>query len=113
MEKQITTGIIPIEGEVIFIKENDIECGILHLIYTPGILVIHSIEVNELFRGNGYSKILIDNAISRAKLKEYKHIHLQCKTDNVVANNLYVSYGFRPILLDEHNNITYQYDIKY
>lgn len=108
MEKKISVGVIPMEGELLYIKEDNNEVGCVHLIFTPDYLVVHSIEIQPKHRGKGYSKVLLDNVIHRAKLSDYCLIHLQCHKDNVVANNLYISYGFIAIDVDELDNVLYQ-----
>jgi ribosomal protein S18 acetylase RimI-like enzyme len=111
MEK-ITVGIIPIEGEVLYLKEGEREVGALQIIFTPNTLVLHSLEIQNRFRGRGYSKILLDNVLFRAKDKGYNYIDLQVNKDNNIAIQLYNSYGFKVIGLDDADNILYRLDVE-
>lgn len=54
------------------------------------------------FRGKGYSKLLLEFIIDKLKSKNIKKLFLEVSEDNVVAINLYKSFGF--ILISKRKN---------
>ena len=63
---------------------------------------IFNVEVNPKYRGNGYGKILLDDAV-----KDLGGIDLTVKKDNKVAISMYLKYGFE--IVDSVNDDTEYY----
>lgn len=61
---------------------------------------ISSVCMLKEFRGKGYSRLLLENAIVYVKLKELNYIHLEVGLENVPAISLYESLGFIQIKKD-------------
>jgi len=50
--------------------------------------------INEKFRGKGYSKIFLKLLVNDLKKKEVKVLELGVMKENIIAQNLYKSFGF-------------------
>jgi ribosomal protein S18 acetylase RimI-like enzyme len=57
-------------------------------------LYLHDLKVHEPFKGNGYSKKLMNKSHEIAKKNGYKYVTLITNSDNVVAQNLYKKLGY-------------------
>ena len=55
---------------------------------------INNIAVANKFRGKGYSKIIMNDLIETAKYHRIKNITLEVRKSNILAQNLYKSFGF-------------------
>ena len=89
----ISTDIIPLNSELVYIKEGNTQVGSLILIYNENSASILSVHILEEYRGKGYGKQIVKEAIERCKEKNYPLIELNTETTNI-ANNLYKSLGF-------------------
>ena len=58
-------------------------------------LYIFDLGVNDEFRGNGYSKKLMNKCYEIAKNNGYKYLTLIADCDNTVAQNLYKKLGYK------------------
>lgn len=73
------------------------EASCLLTFYNNGkanVMIIDSVEVKEKFRGKGYGKMLLEEAIDTAKEEGVDSIELQVNADNEVAKRLYLKVGF-------------------
>jgi GNAT superfamily N-acetyltransferase len=68
--------------------------GIGGIYYENEKAILYGIGIRERFRGNGYSKVLIDALIEEARNKGYCKIELEVDQDNQVAYRLYKNIGF-------------------
>ena len=66
-----------------------------------GIWLLNDLYVNKKYRGEGYSKELINAAKGHCRKTEYAGILLETTTDNTVANQLYINTDFN---LDKSHN---------
>lgn len=57
--------------------------------------IIYLIGVNPEFRGKGIGKSLIRTAINYSKNMHASYLEVGTQFDNLAANNLYISYGFK------------------
>lgn len=55
------------------------------------------IYIKKEYRGNNYSKYLLDESFKELKKIGIKKVFLEVDTENHVAYNLYKSYGFKEI----------------
>ena len=94
INEKVNVGLQNLNSELLYITEGNQQVGSLVLIYNEGQASIFSVEVLNKYRGKGYGKKLVENAISRCKEKNCKYIELNTETTNNVANNLYTSLGF-------------------
>lgn len=105
LNERVNVGLMNLNSELLYITEGGNQVGSLVLIYNENKASIFSVEVLNKFRGKGYGKKLVENAISRCKERKCELIELNTETDNKVANNLYQSMGFELIgLKDDFNN---------
>lgn len=89
----VTTNILPLNSELVFIKEGNTQVGSLIIVYNENSASILSVHILEEHRGKGYGKQIVKDAIERCKEKKYSLIELNTETTNI-ANNLYKSLGF-------------------
>jgi ribosomal protein S18 acetylase RimI-like enzyme len=89
----VTTNILPLNSELVFIKEGNTQVGSLIIVYNENSASILSVHILEEHRGKGYGKQIVKDAIERCKEKKYSLIELNIETTNI-ANNLYKSLGF-------------------
>lgn len=94
INEQVNVGVQPLNTELLFITKGEEQVGSLLLIYNENKASIYSVEVLNSYRGNGYGKRLVENAIVRCKQRMCESIELNTEIDNTVANNLYRSMGF-------------------
>ena len=62
-----------------------------------GYVGIFDIYVNESFRGNNYSKAVMNKILVTAKQLGAKSAYLQVVVGNTVAENLYTRLGFKEV----------------
>lgn len=90
-----------------FVKKGDEYIGYGQIIENDGIATIVNIGILSDYRGNGYSKFLIDNLLAKSMELNFKTIKIRTHKYNTVALNLYKSMGFkkeREIILWRYNN---------
>ena len=58
---------------------------------------INNIVIKKKYRGNGYSSLLLDELIKRAKLHNCKQINLEVACNNKIAIRLYKKFGFKQV----------------
>lgn len=58
---------------------------------------ILNIAVRRSCRGRGYGRLLLEHALSSARVAEVTLVSLEVRVSNTVAINLYRSVGFRPV----------------
>ena len=59
--------------------------------------LIFRLGVEEKYRGLGYSKEILNSVVYYLKTKDINNTCLDCSTKNHIANNLYMSFGFKKI----------------
>ena len=102
----VSTNILPLNSELVFIKEGNTQVGSLIIVYNENSASILSVHILENYRGKGYGKQIVKDAIERCKEKKYSLIELNTETTNI-ANNLYKSLGFvQEGVLDGFNHYT-------
>ena len=102
----VSTNILPLNSELVFIKEGNTQVGSLIIVYNENSASILSVHILEEHRGKGYGKQIVKDAIDRCKEKKYSLIELNTETTNI-ANNLYKSLGFvQEGMLDGFNHYT-------
>ena len=107
IEKIVDINTIPLNSELLYITENGKQVGSLILTFTEGKSSVFSLAILEKYRGKGYSKRLMSEAIDRSKSKGCAILELNTEIANEVANNLYKSMGFELVgILEgtEYNN---------
>ena len=105
LNERVNVGHMNLNSELLYITEGENQVGSLVLVYNENKASIFSVEVLNKFRGKGYGKRLVENAINRSKEKNCVSIELNTEIDNTVANNLYQSMGFElKGLKDDFNN---------
>jgi len=57
---------------------------------------LRELHVLERFRGKGLSKALIERFLADARTRGLVHAFVDTDEDNVIAQHLYESFGFRP-----------------
>jgi ribosomal protein S18 acetylase RimI-like enzyme len=92
--KKVDTGIVPLNTELVFLKENDEQVGSLLLVFEENISKVFSLQILEEHRGKGYAKNLMSLAIQRSKERGYQLMELNTELDNKPANSLYEKLGF-------------------
>ena len=107
IENIVDINTMPLNSELLYITENGKQVGSLILTYSEDKSSVFSLAILEKFRGKGYSKKLMNEAIERSKIKGCTVLELNTETTNEVANNLYKSMGFELVgILEgtEYNN---------
>jgi len=94
INENVSVGLQNLNSELIYITEGGKQVGSLVLVYDEDKASIFSVEVLSKYRGRGYGKQLVENAITRCRQKNCKSIELNTETDNKVANSLYTKLGF-------------------
>ena len=94
INENVSVGLQNLNSELIYITEGGQQVGSLVLVYEDDKASIFSVEVLNKYRGRGYGKQLVENAITRCKQKSCKSIELNTEIDNAVANSLYTKLGF-------------------
>ena len=74
-------------------KENEI-IGFVGILIVIDVADITNIVVKKSYRGNGYSKMLIQYIIDFCKSNNISIINLEVSSENVTAINLYKNFGF-------------------
>lgn len=90
----------------IFVKKDEKYIGYGQIIEDNESGMIVNVGILEEYRGNGYSKFLIDNLLLKSKELGFESIKIKTHKDNTVALNLYKSMGFieeREIILWRYN----------
>lgn len=73
--------------------------GPLHgLPLSEGVGEIRDLVVDTSMRGQGLGKLLLDNAVRTAKAIGYRRLYLETSKSMVVAQKLFESRGFRPVI---------------
>ena len=105
LNERVEVGVQNLNSELLFITEGGNQVGSLVLVYSENKASIFSVEVLSKFRGKGYGKKLVENAVSRCRERNCSSIELNTETDNQVANGLYQSMGFEIRgIKDDFNN---------
>ena len=103
--KFVDINYVSLDSELLFITENGKQVGSLILCISEGKASVFSVAILEKFRGQGYSKKLMNSAIERAKQRGCNIMELNTEITNEVANNLYKGMGFElKGLMDDYNN---------
>jgi|YNPBryunderm2012_1023409.scaffolds.fasta_scaffold00341_3 ribosomal-protein-alanine N-acetyltransferase len=58
---------------------------------------ITTFAIHPAYRGKGFGKRLFAYALQQARLRGCKEVLLEVRVSNVVAQNLYREFGFRPV----------------
>ena len=72
----VSTNILPLNSELVFIKEGNTQVGSLIIVYNENSASILSVHILEEHRGKGYGKQIVKDAIERCKEKKYSLIEL-------------------------------------
>jgi len=100
----VSTNILPLNSELVYIKEGNTQVGSLIIVYNENSATILSVHILEEHRGKGYGKQIVKDAIERCKEKKCPLLELNTETTNI-ANNLYKSLGFiQEGMLDGYNH---------
>lgn len=78
-------------------------------------LLIHRLFISNEFKGRGYGKLLMDKCIEFAEENNFKSIRLDTFNENVMAQKLYTSKGFKyrgRVKLRGKEGIFYCYELK-
>ncbi len=59
--------------------------------------LIEQVHVLEAHRGQGYARAVVQAAIDLAGRAMFKHVMLACEPNNMIAQNLYASLGFKKL----------------
>lgn len=104
INERVGVGCQSLNSELIYLTEGGNQVGSLVLVYNETSASIFSVEVLNRYRGKGYGKKLVVEAIARAKYKGSSLLELNTETDNTVANSLYKSLGFELRGFKDHFN---------
>ena len=81
-------------GDTYLLMDNDKIVGQINYqeaIDSSDILYLY---INKEYRGNGYSKVLLNESMNELYKKGIKEVFLDVRTKNTIARNLYKSVGF-------------------
>lgn len=102
---KVDVDVMPLNSELIFLKENEKQVGSLVLVYNGNNASIFSVEVLDSHRGKGYGKKLVEKAINVCRYKNIQKLELNTEQDNKIANSMYKKMGFKlEGLKDNFNN---------
>lgn len=85
---------IDLKNKVKMVKDHDIQIGFLHLKKDEDKLYIDTFAIKKEEQGKGYGKRVLNDMLTRAKVKEFKTVSLDVMDDNKRAINLYKKLGF-------------------
>ncbi len=84
-------------SEIIVADIGAMVVGYAVLVYREGEAKIMSIAVKKEFRRRGIGKMLLREAIKKAKEKGSRRLLLEVRVSNVAAQQLYKKFGFRVV----------------
>ena len=79
------------------LKENDDVVGFAGVWITPDTVELNNIVIKKICRGKGYSKLLLEKILDMVKTFSKDVFTLEVSEKNVIAINLYKSYGFESV----------------
>lgn len=85
---------IDLKNKVKMVKDHDRQIGFLHLKKDEDKLYIDTFAIKKEEQGKGYGKRVLNDMLTRAKVKEFKKVSLDVMDDNKRAINLYKKLGF-------------------
>jgi ribosomal protein S18 acetylase RimI-like enzyme len=94
MIRDLTTNVINLNVDLIYLEEDGVMVGSLMLLKHQDFIWVHSLEIWKQHRGKGYGRRLIETTTRYA---EGKPLRLSCDEDNFVAVTMYEKMGFRKI----------------
>ncbi|KAI9292035.1 acyl-CoA N-acyltransferase [Neoconidiobolus thromboides FSU 785] len=89
-------------GEIFFLLDKDKVIGTVAMMKHGDEYELSKLAVDDGYKGQGLSKILMDASIKWVKDKGYKSILIISNTKLEPAINLYKKYGFETIHLGQH-----------
>ena len=99
------------EGAFIIAKDNNCVVGCVGIRNIGNnICEMKRLFVNDIYKGKGIGKILVDKIIEEAIMKKYKIMRLDTLNTMEAALNIYYKIGFyeiEPYYNNPHNNIVY------
>ena len=99
------------EGAFIIAKDNNCVVGCVGIRNIGNnICEMKRLFVNDIYKGKGIGKILVDKIIEEAIMKKYKIMRLDTLNTMEAALNIYYKNGFyeiEPYYNNPHNNIVY------
>ena len=98
---------VQLNSELIYAMYEGSQVGSLILCYHGQKASVFSLLILDKYRGKGFSKTLMNKAISRCKEKGIKLLELATERLNVKANNLYIGLGFKLESIDENDYNNY------
>lgn len=67
----------------------------VYSIWTMGeSLIIDDLYIRQEYRNKGFGKEMMEHLINYAKSNKFKRVQLNTETDNIIAQNLYKTFGF-------------------
>ena len=94
-------AIIKLGGEIFFIIINKSVIGTAAMIpHKKNKLELAKMTIKKEYRGNGLSKLLLDECIEFAKIKNCNEIFLISNDSLKIARQLYDQYGFKQVPLN-------------
>ena len=79
------------------LKENEDVVGFDGVWITPDTVELNNIVIKKICRGKGYSKLLLEKLLDMVKTFSKDVFTLEVSEKNVIAINLYKSYGFESV----------------
>jgi len=102
--KDIKFGSHNVNAELVYVCENEKQLGCLTLLCNEKAATIYAVEILNRFRGKGYGKMLMENAIEICKTKNVEELRLSTEITNEASNKLYKNLGFEIEKTDEDFN---------
>jgi len=75
--------------------------------YYKTVLSIHTLAVKTAYQGRGIGSRLIEDVIAEARPRSIARISLCTQTDNIIAQDLYKSFGFKKVARDRELDVYY------
>jgi len=110
-------AIIELGGEIFFVLKNNSVIGTAAMIpHKNNIFELAKMTIKKEFRGNGLSKLLLNQCIKFAKSNNSNMIFLISNNSLKIARQLYDKYGFQEVPLNnpkyDRGNVKMVLDIK-
>ena len=94
-------AVIELGGEIFFIITNNSVIGTAAMIpHKNNQFELAKMTIKKEYRGNGLSKLLLDQCVEFAKLKNCNEIFLISNDSLKIARQLYDQYGFKQVPLN-------------
>ena len=99
VQKQFLKSLDKYKTILLYLKDDEV-VGLTLMIVSEGLISTMSISdliVDSKYRNKGYGSYILEDSINYAKERKFKNVCLQVFTNNIVARNMYLKRGFKPV----------------